>query len=60
MSKYLLVLDYGLIADIPIWCKTALSSTFNVTFTGDTPVMSFSVCRMVRPSEGKLMAQELT
>ena len=41
MSTYLLVLDHILIiVNIPIWCHTALESTFNAISTDDTAEIS--------------------
>ena len=40
MSTYSLVLDHKLIVNIPIWCHTALESTFNAISTVDTAEMS--------------------
>ena len=37
----MLVLDHKLIVNIPIWCHTALESTFNAISTVDTAEMSF-------------------
>ena len=40
MSTYMLVFDYKLIVNIPIWCHTALESTFHAISTVDTALMS--------------------
>ena len=40
MSTCLLVLDRKLIVNIPIWCHTALESTFHAIFTVDTGEMT--------------------
>ena len=60
MGQYMLVLDHELIVNIPIWCHTALQSTFNATFTVDMPVMSLCLdFHSAGWSEGNTMAQVL-
>ena len=60
MSTHILILDLKLIVNLPIWCHTALESTFNAIFTVDTAVVSLGLgFRSAGWSEGKTTTQEL-